>query len=160
MQGSAGHGAAPPDAVSEEDLLSAIQLSFWDAVLLGVVLLAHGYLWWRLVHDTTRPGRGRRRLTALLAHGIGLWDVVARARRSGSSDAAIRDAEPNDLAALVETLPELSAVAFNGGTAAKIGRSLLAGRGLELIALPSSSPLHTVGLAAKQSQWNRLAEWL
>ncbi|SOC49562.1 hypothetical protein SAMN05660748_2290 [Blastococcus aggregatus] len=53
--------------MSEEDLLSAIQLSFWDAVLLGAVLLAHGYLWWRLVHDTTRPGRGRRWLTALLA---------------------------------------------------------------------------------------------
>jgi hypoxanthine-DNA glycosylase len=100
------------------------------------------------------------RLATLRDIGVGLWDVVARAQRSGSSDAAIRDAEHNDLAALVDTLPALRAVGFNGGTAAKIGAPLLAGRGPELIALPSSSPLHTIGLAAKQPAWSRLAEWL
>lgn len=100
------------------------------------------------------------RLAALLARGVGLWDVVAKARREGSSDAAIRDAHANDLVTLVETLPRLRAVAFNGGTAATIGRPLLAGRGLALIPLPSSSALHTVGVAAKQPMWNALAEWL
>ena len=100
------------------------------------------------------------RLAALRERGIGLWDVVARARREGSSDAAIRDAEHNDLAALVDTLPHLRAVAFNGATSARIGRPLLAGRDLALIALPSSSPLHTVGVAAKQPAWNALAEWV
>lgn len=100
------------------------------------------------------------RLIALRERGIGLWDVVARARREGSSDAAIRDAEHNDLAALVDALPQLRAVAFNGATAARIGRPLLAGRDLSLIALPSSSPLHTVGVAAKQPAWNELTEWL
>jgi predicted MPP superfamily phosphohydrolase len=29
------------------------------------MLLLHGYLWWRLVRGTTRPGRARRRLTLL-----------------------------------------------------------------------------------------------
>lgn len=100
------------------------------------------------------------RLAALLAAGIGLWDVVARARRSGSTDAAIREAEHNDLAALADRLPHLRAVAFNGGTAAAIGRRLLAGRAFALVTLPSSSPLHTVGLAAKQPAWRGLAEWL
>ena len=34
--------------------------------MLVAILLLHGYLWWRLVRSTTRPGRGRRRLTWLL----------------------------------------------------------------------------------------------
>ena len=100
------------------------------------------------------------RLAALVANRIALWDVVASARRSGSSDAAIADATANDLPGLVDQLPQLRAVAFNGGTAATIGRRLLAGTRLPLVALPSSSPLHTVGLAAKQPAWSTLAAWL
>lgn len=100
------------------------------------------------------------RLATLLANGVGLWDVVARARRNGSTDAAIRDASANDLAALADRLPALRAIAFNGGTAGAIGRPLLAGRDLALVSLPSSSPLHTVGLAAKQPAWRMLADWL
>lgn len=101
-----------------------------------------------------------RRLTALLAAGIGLWDVVAAADRAGSTDAAIRDHRPNDLPALIASLPRLRAVAFNGGTAHRLGVRVLADSGLPMIALPSSSPLHTVGLAAKQPAWRALADWL
>jgi uncharacterized protein len=45
---------------------SVLGLTFWDVLLLLTILLAHGYLWWRLVRDTTRPRRWRRRLTVLL----------------------------------------------------------------------------------------------
>jgi len=100
------------------------------------------------------------RLAALLAAGVGLWDVVARAHRTGSTDAALRDVEANDLAALVARLPVLSTVAFNGGAAARIGRAALAGAAVELLDLPSSSPLHTVGIAAKRPAWDALAERL
>ncbi|MBB3677320.1 metallophosphoesterase [Modestobacter versicolor] len=41
-------------------------LGFGVVVLLAMALL-HGYLWWRLVRGTTRPGRTRRRLTLLTA---------------------------------------------------------------------------------------------
>jgi predicted MPP superfamily phosphohydrolase len=34
--------------------------------MLVTILLAHGYLWWRLVRGTTRRGRARRRLTWVL----------------------------------------------------------------------------------------------
>ncbi|MGY1670290.1 metallophosphoesterase [Geodermatophilus sp. SYSU D00710] len=44
-----------------------VRLSGFDVVALVVVLVAHLYLWWRLVRDTTRPGRVRRGLTVLLA---------------------------------------------------------------------------------------------
>ena len=36
-----------------------------------------------------------QRLTRLLAHGVGLWDVIASAERAGSLDAAIRSPEPS-----------------------------------------------------------------
>ncbi|WP_374943339.1 DNA-deoxyinosine glycosylase [Sphingomonas sp.] len=100
------------------------------------------------------------RLRVLQGRRIALWDVVATARRRGSADAAIRDAETNDLAALVRTLPDLRAVAFNGGLAAKIGRPLLGDEHVALVDLPSSSPLHTVGLPAKQPAWSALADYL
>lgn len=102
------------------------------------------------------------RLAALMAARIGLWDVIASASRTGSSDAAIRDHAANDLPALAATLLDLRAIAFNGGTAAKIGMRQMgdARTDRELIALPSSSPLHTVGLAAKQAAWASLAAYL
>ncbi len=102
------------------------------------------------------------RLRRLKTAGIGLWDVVAQAQRPGSTDAAIRDHRANDLAALAATLPDLRAIAFNGGTAHRLGiRQLgpLADR-LTVVALPSSSPLHTIGLAAKQPAWAALGRFL
>lgn len=100
------------------------------------------------------------RLDALGIAGVALWDVVGSARRSGSSDMAIRDAVPNPLADLVATLPQLAAVAFNGGTAAKAGTPLVTGLGLAIVALPSSSPLHTIGVARKQPAWAALRRFL
>lgn len=102
------------------------------------------------------------RLAALQDAGVALWDVVAHARRPGSSDAAIADAEANDLAGLLAILPGLRAIAFNGGTAHRYGlRALAATAGdLARIALPSSSPLHTVGLAAKRPAWDALRQYL
>ncbi len=100
------------------------------------------------------------RLAALLEARIGLWDVVASARRSGSNDSAIRDYAANDLPALVGSLAELRAVAFNGATALRIGKPLLTGYELAMVALPSSSALHTIGIAAKQPAWDALVAFI
>lgn len=101
------------------------------------------------------------RLAALLEAHIGLWDVVASARREGSTDAAIRDPVGNDLAGLARTLPDLRAIGFNGATAFRHGSKQLAGvADIALIALPSSSPLHAIGAPAKQSAWDALRAWL
>lgn len=102
------------------------------------------------------------RLATLLDAHIGLWDVVATATRAGSSDAAIRDHAPNDLEQLAAKLPRLRAIAFNGGTAHKIGIRLMKDQvqRYDLIALPSSSPLHTIGIAAKQGAWTALRYYL
>lgn len=101
------------------------------------------------------------RLQALLGAGAGLWDVIASAVRTGSLDAAIREAEEAPLRDLVATLPNLRAVGFNGATAARIGRRALEGAGLALIDLPSSSPAYAaMPLAAKQERWLALEPFL
>mgnify|MGYP003578613783 CR=1 FL=1 len=100
------------------------------------------------------------RLATLLRHRVGLWDVVGEAVRPGSLDTAIREAVHNDLATLVDALPNLRAVAFNGGTSARRGMKLLAGyeARLRLIPLPSSSPAYTMPFAAKAAAWAVLRE--
>lgn len=101
------------------------------------------------------------RLAALLQAHVGLWDVVATAHRPGSTDAALSAIAPNDIAALAATLPDLRAIAFNGGTALKHGlRQLGPDTGWATIALPSSSPLHTIGFDAKLPAWLALRDRL
>ena len=97
------------------------------------------------------------RLARLAAREIALWDVVGEAQRQGSLDGAIRGATPNRLAEYIATHPRLRAVAFNGKTAARLGRPALAGFGaMALIDLPSSSPAYTIPFADKLAIWTRL----
>ncbi len=122
---------------------------------------------WHLIGDVIGeplPGMEyEARLQALLDHRVGLWDVIAKAKREGSLDSRIRDHATNDLAALVAMLPNLVAVAFNGGTAAKIGMQALAESraSLDLVKLPSSSPAYAaVRYAEKLIAWEALRRWL
>ena len=101
------------------------------------------------------------RLAALLTAKVGLWDTVASARRTGSLDAAIRDAEANPLRELAGSLPDLRAIGFNGAASAKLGMPQLAGTGVSLIPLPSSSPANaSILMAEKQKLWGQLAQFL
>ena len=100
------------------------------------------------------------RLNALLEARVGLWDVVAMARRAGSLDAAIRSPMLNDLGQLLAELTDLRAIAFNGAKAAAIGGRQLAHLGLPQIRLPSSSPAYTLAFPAKAEAWARLAGYL
>ena len=121
---------------------------------------------WRLVgavigHEDLPALGYEARLSALLSAGVGLWDTVASAIRAGSLDAAIREAEHAPLADLIAALPALQAVAFNGGTSARIGRRLLGDAGVRLIDLPSSSPAHAaMTFAQKRERWIELQELL
>lgn len=102
------------------------------------------------------------RLEALLANGVGLWDVVAEARREGSLDSKIRDQINNDLTGLLSTLPKLSSIAFNGGTATRLGLKALQEHvnSYRIFQLPSSSPAYTIPYAQKLAAWRCLQECL
>jgi double-stranded uracil-DNA glycosylase len=109
-----------------------------------------------------------QRLAALQQAGIGLWDVIGRCRRRGSLDTAILDEVANDLPGLLARLPQLQAIAFNGGKAAQSFRrhvepALDPARrdGLAWHALPSTSPANA-GFSHDRllAQWQVLAPWL
>jgi hypoxanthine-DNA glycosylase len=122
-------------------------------------------LFWRFVGETIgRDLEGmayEARLAALLAARIGLWDTIASAVRAGSLDTAIREAQHNPLTELVATLPELRAVAFNGAASAKAGMASLAGTGVALLPLPSSSPANAaVSYAEKRRLWAAIGDFL
>lgn len=98
------------------------------------------------------------RLNALLAHGIGLWDVVAEAHRSGSLDSHIRERSDNDLCGFLLRHPNIEALAFNGRTAAKLGIKALGAKAscYQIADLPSSSPAYTLPYAEKLMRWRAL----
>ena len=97
------------------------------------------------------------RLERLAARGIALWDVVAEAKRQGSLDGAIRGATANELADYAATHERLEAIAFNGKTAAAIGRRALAHCGaVHFIDLPSSSAALTRPFGEKADAWAML----
>lgn len=87
----------------------------------------------------------------LLERGLGLWDVYASCERAGSLDSAIRNAVPNDIAAL--QLPQLRAVAHNGGESFKHARHTRT-LGVPVYQLPSTSPAN-----ASWSFEKKLAAW-
>lgn len=120
---------------------------------------------WRLIGSVAglelEPLPYAARLEALLEAGIGLWDTVSSASRRGSLDGNIRGHTANDVAALAARLPELRAVGFNGGTAAKLGSvQLEQSPRLTLLPLPSSSPAYTLPFAAKLERWMAVRPFL
>ena len=118
---------------------------------------------WRLVGEAIGEGLAGldhdARLARLIDRRIALWDVLANAVRQGSLDTAIRDARANPLADYVATHPDLRAVAFNGKTAAAIGRRALVGTKLDLIDLPSSSAAFTRPFDEKLRDWAALGDF-
>lgn len=120
---------------------------------------------WRLMSAVVgaelAAARYEERLAALVAAGVGLWDVLASAQRHGSLDSAIRNAEPNDIAGLASTLPGLSLIAFNGSVAAGHGRRVLVAESARgMITLPSSSPARAMAFERKLAEWMPLQEHL
>ncbi|WP_413194803.1 DNA-deoxyinosine glycosylase [Pararobbsia alpina] len=97
------------------------------------------------------------RLQRLLSHRIGVWDVLAACERTGSLDAAIRNASPNDFVSLRRHAPALRRVCFNGKTAGRFER-VMREAGYETLVLPSSSPAHaTLSFDQKLELWRAIA---
>jgi len=103
-----------------------------------------------------------QRLERLGSRHIGLWDVIASAARPGSLDQSIREAEHNRIEHLLHDFTDLRAIAFNGSTAASVGRRLIGEppAGLAMIDLPSSSAANTRPFAEKAAAWAQLREFI
>jgi len=96
------------------------------------------------------------RLPRLLAHGVGLWDVLGACEREGSLDSAIRKPAANDFERLHALCPALKTVGFNGQTSGKFVPQFAAA-GYRTVVLPSSSPAHmTLSFEQKLAIWRQL----
>jgi hypoxanthine-DNA glycosylase len=121
---------------------------------------------WRLlglaIGEELQPMSYEERLARLAVRRIGLWDVIASARRPGSLDQSIRQAEHNRIRHLLSDFPDLRAIAFNGSTAAAVGRNLIGNppQNLVLMDLPSSSAANTRSLAEKALAWAALRQFI
>jgi double-stranded uracil-DNA glycosylase len=104
------------------------------------------------------------RLDALLAAGIGLWDVLRLCDRPGSLDSAIvRDSmEVHDFEKLFARRPSIAHVFFNGAKAEQAFRRLVApnlARQPTYLRLPSSSPANAaVAYDAKLRAWRAVVD--
>lgn len=112
---------------------------------------------WRLVGDLLHEPLAalpyRQRLLRVLAHQLGIWDVLHACDREGSGDASIRNQKANPFKRLHRLAPSLVAVAFNGQTAGRYAAEFAAA-GFQTSVLPSSSPAH-----AGRSYEQKLAVW-
>lgn len=79
------------------------------------------------------------RVASVRARGLGIWDVYGACEREGSLDSAIRHAELNDFAWLLQQCPRLQAIAHNGGESFRHAKHTQA-FGLPVHKLPSTSP--------------------
>ena len=76
----------------------------------------------------------------LLRRNIALWDVIAQCEVTGSSDASIRNAEPNQIETILRQA-EIKRIIVNGKTAYKYYQKYLyPSTGIEAVCLPSTSP--------------------
>ncbi len=74
----------------------------------------------------------------LTKHHIAVWDVIASCEITGSSDASIRDVEPNDLSRILSGA-DIRAIYTNGGKANQLYQ-IFPATGREAYLLPSTSP--------------------
>ena len=98
----------------------------------------------------------------ILCHGLALWDTLESCTITGASDASIKDAVPNDIAALLEKAP-IEAVFCNGAAAYRIyTKYLLPVSGIEAVRLPSTSPANAACRPEKLREiWGAaLAPWI
>lgn len=97
----------------------------------------------------------------LLTHHIAIWDVIAQCEIKGSSDSSIRNVIPADLRIILKQC-DISQIYANGGTAKKLydrySRKLT---GMEIMALPSTSPANAAySLERLMQDWEVIRQYI
>jgi TDG/mug DNA glycosylase family protein len=124
-------------------------------------------LFWRILGELLGVSPAlpyERRIRALKAAHIALWDVLESCEREGSLDADIDDASllPNDFASFFLRHPRITHVFFNGAKAEACYRTRVLPavrlRPLQYHRLPSTSPAHaSMSLEQKLKAWRVIA---
>ncbi len=112
---------------------------------------------WRVlsaVFDESTPQTIAEKKSFLLLHQIALWDVVRTCDIRASSDASIRQAEPNPIGIILNAA-HIERIFVNGKTAEKYYIKLLYPTiGIYPVCLPSTSPAN-----ARMSETDLIKKW-
>lgn len=139
----------PPVARADARVLILGTMPGVESLRQGQYYAHRANAFWRIMGELFGAGADlayEQRLDALCDAGVALWDVCETARRSGSLDANIEQAQANDFACFFEAHPKIGKICFNGQHAAKLFRRDVAPclgeetRALPQVALPSTSP--------------------
>ena len=106
------------------------------------------------IYDYPVPSDIPSKKKLLLDNRIALWDVIGSCEINGSSDSSIRNAVPNDIAALVEKTG-ISRIFANGATSYNMyNRFCRDSVGIDAVKLPSTSPANAAySLDRLVSEW-------
>ena len=106
------------------------------------------------IYDYPVPSDIPSKKKLLLDNRIALWDVIGSCKINGSSDSSIRNAVPNDIAALVEKTG-ISRIFANGATSYNMyNRFCRDSVGIDAVKLPSTSPANAAySLDRLVSEW-------
>ena len=101
----------------------------------------------------------QRKLQILKKNKIALWDVIDSCERKGSLDSEIKNEKENDILKLLKDYPNLKVIFCNGQ---KSYKNLIKTFGKEIevpvVALPSTSPLHTISFDKKLEVWQQIKD--
>ncbi|SEQ38611.1 G/U mismatch-specific uracil-DNA glycosylase [Virgibacillus subterraneus] len=94
---------------------------------------------------------------------LALWDTIGLCYREGSLDANIVDEEPNNIIGLLNGYPSIRLIACNGGRSYETFRKNFNVNGVDVIKLPSTSPIpgrYTKNFKGKVEEWKKILEYL
>lgn len=118
---------------------------------------------WRVLAAVTGepvPATVEEKKLFLLQNRIALWDVIAACEITGSSDASVKNASPNDLTPILRAAP-IRAVFTNGKTADRLYDRFHAGLALPKRCLPSTSPANAAcGMERLTEAWRAITPFL
>ena len=107
------------------------------------------------------PGTIEEKKALILNNGLALWDSIGSCEITGSSDASIRNAEPNDLSIITDSC-DIRAIYCNGKKSLEVySRYIEPVLGREARALPSTSPANAAwSLERLINVWSVILEHL
>ena len=104
------------------------------------------------LYEEPVPQTTEERRTFALRHGIALWDSIQSCVITGSSDASIREATPNDIAGLISQTG-IERIFCNGQQSYRVfSRYCASDCPLPAIPLPSTSPANAAWTMDKLAQ--------
>ncbi len=101
----------------------------------------------------------QQKLQILRKNKIALWDVIDSCERKGSLDSEIKNETGNDILKLLEDYPNLKIIFCNGQKSYKnLIKTFEKNIKIPIVALPSTSPLHTISFDKKLEVWQQIKD--